>query len=33
MGVMGLVDFKILRQTGFEIVSGTEIASLEKAPG
>jgi hypothetical protein len=33
MGVMGIVDFKIFSQTGFEIVNGTEIASLEKVAG
>jgi hypothetical protein len=33
MGVMGIVDFKIVRQTGCAVLSGTEVASLEKATG
>ena len=33
MGVMGVIDLKIVIQTGFEILGGTEITSLQKPPG
>ena len=33
MGVVGVVDFKIVIQTGCKILGRTEIASFEKATG
>jgi hypothetical protein len=33
MGMLGVVDFQILIQTGGKILRRTEIAALEKAPG
>src|SRR5215211_7514540 len=33
MGVMGVVDLKIIIQTGFKVLGGTVIASLKKPTG
>ena len=33
MGVMSVIDLKIVIQTGFEILGGTEIAALQQPTG
>jgi hypothetical protein len=33
MSLMGVVDLKIVQQTGFKVLGGAEIAALEKSTG